>query len=221
VSWAQAHAEGAEPVIEILPRGNVTLRGIISGGKDRWLRQLRAQITAPVVISFAPEANGPWYTWGNQPQRFITAWRHVHRVLGTKNITYLWQMSSRPSATKRSAGSKHKLTEFYPGAKFVSWVGFDGYFEFPADTFGNVFGNSIHTIRKVSHKPVLLSETAVGPGVRHVARDITALIHNARSWHLLGLIWFDGAQHQPPYHQNWNLESRPRALRAFRRAVHG
>ena len=221
VSWAQAHAEGAEPVIEILPRGNVTLRGIIRGNKDRWLRQLRAQITSPVVISFAPEANGPWYTWGNQPQRFITAWRHVHRILGSKHITYLWQMSSRPSATKRSAGPRHKLAEFYPGAKFVSWIGFDGYFEFPSDTFGNVFGTAIHAIRKVTHRPVLLSETAVGPGVRHVARDITALIRNARSWKLLGLIWFDGAQHQPPYHQNWNLESRPRALRAFRKAVHG
>ena len=220
VSWARLHADGAEPVIEILPRGH-SLRGIASGSGDRWLRQLRAQITTPVVVSFAPEANGPWYTWGNNPRAYITAWRHVHRVLGTQHITWLWQMSSRPSATKRAPGASHKLAEFYPGSKFVSWVGFDGYFEFPSDTFGNVFGNSIHAIRKVSHRPVLLSETSVGPEVRHVATDITSLISNTRSWHLLGFIWFDADQHQPPYHQDWNLESLPKAVAAFRKAARG
>ena len=115
VSWARLHADGAEPVIEILPRGH-SLRGIASGSGDRWLRQLRAQITTPVVVSFAPEANGPWYTWGNNPRAYITAWRHVHRVLGTQHITWLWQMSSRPSARPSALPAPgHKLAEFSPG----------------------------------------------------------------------------------------------------------
>jgi len=213
------HADGAEPVIEILPRGH-SLRAIAGGSGDRWLRQLRAQITTPVIVSFAPEANGVWYTWGGQPAAFRAAWRHVHRVIGTRRVTWMWQMSSRPGMA-RHAQHSYPLADYWPGRQYVSWVGLDGYFETPANTFGNLFGGAIHTMRKLGRRPVLLSETSVGPGVRHVATDITSLISNTRSWHLLGLIWFDADQHQPPYHQDWNLESRPRALAAFRKAARG
>ena len=218
MSWARAHSYGAEPVIEILPDGH-SLRSIASGHGDRWLRHLRAQITTSVIVSFAPEANGAWYNWGGQPAAFRAAWRHVHHVLGTRHITWMWQMSARPGMSRHAPAHKYALADYWPGRSYVSWIGFDAYFETPADTFGSLFGSAIHTMRKLGRRPVLISETSVGPGVRHVAKDITSLIGRTRSWHLLGLIWFDADQHQPPYHQDWNLESRPKARAAFRKAV--
>ena len=218
VSWARARSDGAEPVIDVLPVHR-SLRNIASGKGDRWLRKFRAQITAPIVVSFAPEANGAWYSWGVQPVAFRAAWRHVHHVLGTRHITWLWQMSARPSRSRYSPSRKYGIADYWPGRSYVSWIGIDGYFVFPADTFSRVFSAAIHTMRRLGRRPVLISETSVGPGARHVTRDIASLIANARSWHLIGFIWFDGDQNKPPYHQDWNLENRPKALAAFRKAA--
>jgi hypothetical protein len=74
----------------------------------------------------------------------------------------------------------------------------------------------ITDIRMLTGKPILLSETAVGPiaGVNKIP-DLYAGIAQD---HLLGLVYFDVAQHDGTYHQNWRLEDNPAALAAFRRA---
>jgi hypothetical protein len=220
VSWARKTADGAEPVLELMPR-KVTLSQVAAGQADHWLRSLGRQITAPVIISFAPEANGPWYAWGGEPQLFLKAYRHVHRLLGTRNITWLWQMSAHPSSSATHVNPKvHPVASYWPGRRLVSWIGLDGYYYSSADSFGQIFATAIRTMRRLGHRPVLLSETAVGPGTApNMVRDIRVLVRNLRIWHLEGLIWFDQAQHQPPYHQDWNLESRPKAARAFRAAA--
>ena len=50
-----------------------------------------------------------------------------------------------------------------PARSYVNWVGIDGYYYRPSDTFANVFGQTINQVRQFTNKPVLLSETAVGP----------------------------------------------------------
>jgi mannan endo-1,4-beta-mannosidase len=206
------NADGSAPVIEILPR-RTSLAAIAAGQEDAWFRSLDREITSPVVLSFAPEADGNWYSWGQQPALFIRAWRRVHAVIGTRDVTWLWQMSAGP------AGQRVDLASYWPGSRYVNWAGLDGYFEFPANTFGQVFGHAITRIRKFTHAPLLLSEVSVGPGAVHVAADIRALFAGLRRLRLLGLIWFNHAQHHPPFHQDWNLQNRPPALAAFRQAA--
>ena len=48
-------------------------------------------------------------------------------------------------------------------ASYVTWVGIDGYYYRPSDTFASVFGRTIDQVRAFTSNPVLLSETAVGP----------------------------------------------------------
>jgi hypothetical protein len=67
----------------------------------------------------------------------------------------------------------------------------------------------------VTAKPVLISETAVGPS-RKQASQITGLFRGVRQDHLAGLVWFDQAQHDGHYHQDWRLEGDTAAMRAFR-----
>ncbi|MEP7022624.1 MAG: glycosyl hydrolase [Actinomycetota bacterium] len=210
--WTKLNADGSEPVIEILPRGT-TLAAVTAGRGDHWLRQLRAEITSPVVVSFAPEANGGWYSWGAQPRAFRAAWRHVHAILGTRNITWMWQMSAR-LLTSRAA-----VARYWPGGRYVQWAGLDGYFEYPRNTFRGLFGAAIRGIHAQSPVPILLSETAAGPGTGHQARNVRELFAGVRRYGLLGLIWFDKKQHRPPYHQNWRLQDSPAALAAFRAGV--
>jgi hypothetical protein len=45
------------------------------------------------------------------------------------------------------------------------------------------------------------------------------LIAGVRPARLVGMVWFDRAQHQGIYHQEWRLEDDPAALAAFRAAA--
>ena len=115
----------ALPLLQINPR-RVSLAAVAAGKYDKQLRadaQVLKKINRPVALSFAHEANGSWYSWGcgHQSSRsYIAAWRHIHRVLGTHNIIWVWTVSH----TWRNACS---LTARYPGKAYVNWIGIDGY----------------------------------------------------------------------------------------------
>ena len=64
-------------------------------------------------------------------------------------------------------------------------------------------------------KPVLLSETAVGPDAGQPAK-IPDLFAGMRQYGTLGLVWFDIAQDGGIYHQDWRIEDSPAAETAFR-----
>jgi hypothetical protein len=67
---------------------------------------------------------------------------------------------------------------------------------------------------------VLLSETAIGPSAGQVAK-MGDLFHGMHKYNTLGLIWFDIAQHQGLYHQDWRIEDNLAAQAAFRLGVTG
>lgn len=211
-----AWANGGEAVIQIQPNTQ-PLRAIAAGRYDLWIRTYASEVRAfghPVVIGFAHEMNGGWYPWGKQPGAFVAAWRHIvtlFRQQGATNVTWLW--------TPNSAGKNpSSLRRYWPGGKYVNWVGIDGYYYDPADRFRQIFGPSIRLIRKLTRAPILLSETAVGT-LAGQARLIPDLCAGIRRYHLLGLIWFDVYQHDPPIHQDWRLEGHPAAIAALRRGL--
>ncbi len=51
------------------------------------------------------------------------------------------------------------------------------------------------------------------------ASKISGLFAGIRQDHLLGLLWFDVAQHSGLYHQDWRLKGHPAAMAAFRRGL--
>jgi hypothetical protein len=65
---------------------------------------------------------------------------------------------------------------------------------------------------------VLVSETAVGPEAGQ-ARKIPDLFAGMRQYGTLGLVWFDIAQDNGIYHQDWHIEDNPLAETAFRHAA--
>lgn len=215
---AMAYAHHAEPFVQIEPTG-VTLRSIIDGHSDAYLRSYARSVRLykhPVILSFAAEMNGSWYSWGaghTKPSVFIGAWRHIVNVFkkaGAYNVTWLWTVNS----TNASAAP---LRQWWPGSRYVNVVGIDGYYYRPADTFGSVFGTTVAQIRTFTRAPILLSETAVGPVAG--SSKIDGLFAGISQDHLLGLVWFDQAQHHGIYHQDWRLEDSPAALAAFKRAA--
>jgi hypothetical protein len=67
-------------------------------------------------------------------------------------------------------------------------------------------------------KPVLLSETAVGPDADQFVK-IQDLFHGMSTYKTLGLIWFDKDQHDGTYHQDWRIEDNPVAEASFQLGV--
>ena len=216
----QVSASGAVPLVQINPFG-VSLADIAAGKYDGYLISYADQVRGfgrPVIIGFAHEPNGNWYPWGagrTSPANFIAAWRHivdVFRAQGADNVTWLWTVNSMSKGAGPIAG-------LWPGADYVTWVGIDGYYVRPTDTFASVFGPTLAAVRELTGDQVLISETAVGPATGDQPGKIADLFAGVRAQHLLGLVWFDKAQDKGPYRQDWRLEGDPAAIAAFRKGA--
>jgi hypothetical protein len=210
------HAHGAVTILQMDPT-NASIPGIITGAYDDYLRTYADSVRNfghPVVIGFGHEMNANWYSWGYghvPPRTFVAAWRHIvwlFRRQGANNVTWLWTVN-------QDLPSTGPIASWWPGAGYVTWVGIDGYYYRQSDTFASVFGRTIAQVHAFTSKPLLLSETAVGPG-RMQAAKIGGLFAGMRQYQTLGLVWFDIAQHQGIYHQDWRIENSKAAVAAFR-----
>jgi len=216
IPYAQtALQHGATLLVDIDPT-STSCAAIAAGQQDGFLQSYAQSVKAfghPVIISFGHEMNGNWYPWGwthTSPAEFVAAWRHmvnVFRQVGADNVTWLW--------TVNSVAYNGPIAEFYPGDSYVTWVGLDAYYYNATDDYSVVFGQSISTIRQVTQKPILIAETAIGQVSGQVAK-IPGLFAGLSSSGLLGFVWFDIAQNDGTYHQDWRLEGHPYAISAFR-----
>jgi mannan endo-1,4-beta-mannosidase len=193
---------------------------IAAGGYDGYLRSFADSVRAfggPVVIGFGHEMNAYWYSWGYghlPASTFVAAWRHIvtlFRDQDARNVTWLWTLQADEPGTGR-------IASWWPGAQYVTWVGIDGYYYRSYETFAGIFGQTIAQVRAFTSEPVLLSETAVGPEAGQAVK-IPDLFAGMRQYGTLGLVWFDIAQNNGIYHQDWHIEDDPAAETAFRRGA--
>jgi hypothetical protein len=222
-SFATALAkDGAVPLVQVEPYGT-TLAAIASGQDDAYLASYASAVRRygkAVVISFGHEMNGPWYPWGagkTSPAVFTAAWRHVvdvFRSAGAGNVTWLWAVN----VTSGSGGSVSDPAAWWPGSSYVTWVGVDGYYYQPSDTFTSLFSPTITLIRRLTRDPLLIAETGIGPSAQ--AAKIPGLFAGAKAAGVLGLVWFDDdkpSAHGPDH--DWQIDNDPAALAAFRKAA--
>jgi mannan endo-1,4-beta-mannosidase len=222
VSYARMlHSHGAIPLVQVDP-SFAKVPAVAAGDYDTYLRSYADSVRDyghAVVIGFGHEMNGNWYSWGYQqtsPGEFVAAWRHlvtVFREEGAYNVTWLWTVNQqRPSGTQ-------PIKAWWPGTNYVTWVGIDGYYVRPTDTFQSVFGQTVTQVRNITQKPILLSEAGVSPKVNRFA-DITQIFNNVQSQNLLGVVWFDEKQSpQGPYRQDWQIENVGPARTAFQQGI--
>jgi len=104
---------------------------------------------------------------------------------------------------------------WWPGARYVTWVGLDGYFTRRGDSFTGVFVRTISYVRRLTRKPILIAETGISPAAGKAAL-MPSLFAGIRRYHLAGLVWFEVRQSGGPYQQDWRLEGYPAAMAAFR-----
>ena len=212
---SQAHAHGAVPFVQMEP-GGISLAGIAAGSSDAYLRTWARAARAygqPVALSFAPEANGPFYPWGcghSPAAQYVAAWRHVHQVMtaaGARNIIWTWDVNRIYSQTC-------PLAARWPGAAYVDWIGVDGYWRGPGDTFASTLAPTIRAARALASKPMLIAETGArrGPAAPGWVRSV---FQGAQQDGLIGVVWFNYGDRLGDY----RLQDDPAALAAFREAA--
>jgi glycosyl hydrolase family 26 len=214
VGFATSAAEnGAMTLVQMDPM-HVSLASIAAGRYDVYLRTYATSVKAfseKVVVSFGHEMNGRWYSWGYQhtpPAVFVAAWRHIvdlFRSVGAKNVTWLWTVNIIDKSPPIPAPNN-----WWPGKKYVNWVGIDGYYYQPSDVFAQVFGPTIVDVRALTGDPILIAETSAEPSTGQPAK-IKDLFAGVRTYGLLGFIWFDANSQG----RVWRI-SNPGAFAAFR-----
>lgn len=214
---------GGELLIQWDPM-RISLHRIASGEWDNYITRFARDVRAaqlPVVLSFGHEMNGNWYPWGYthvSPRTFIAAWRHLHRLFataGASNVTWCWDVNHWSPALAGQAPNYGISPPrwWWPGARYVNWIGLDAYYETPSETFRTLFQAPLRALHRIAHKPVLIAETAAAAGEIQ-ARQIRTLFSGLRRRGIIGAVWFDSNAREV-----WRLEGHPDAIAAFQAGV--
>jgi Glycosyl hydrolase family 26 len=203
---------GARPLIQLEPY-RISMAAIAAGRYDAYLRHYAVdlgQLGRAVILSFAPEANGYWYSWGcpdTSAAVFVAAWRHVHDVIARydKRVTWLWDVN-------QSFPKSCPLMARWPGAVYVDWVGVDGYLWYANLTFNIVFTPTIVSLRGSTRKPVLIAETGVLK-MPQASAQLEGIFAGAKAIPgVIGIVYSNYATAKHDY----RLEQNPSALKTFR-----
>jgi hypothetical protein len=165
--------------------------------------------------------NGTWFPWGragdgNTARLYRASWRHlvgIFHAAGADNVKWVWT----PNV---DGGGQYPFARFYPGNKWVDWVGLDGFNWAKRgewESFTDIFGNSYDTLSRISSRPVIVAETGSSQsGGDKAAWASSALAEEIpRFSRLRAVVWFSDRVGDVDF----RINSSPAALHAFRSAI--
>jgi mannan endo-1,4-beta-mannosidase len=212
---------GAVPMVTWEPWRS-PLGAIAAGRYDGYLRASARSARRwgrTILVRFAHEMNGDWYSWGaatNRPDAYVRAWRHVVRVFRrahARNVRWVW-------APNVDYGGLRLMRRLYPGDRWVDWVALSGFSwggPWEWESARRIFRRSYLAIERFTRKPFMIAETAAGEVggdkaawiERTFGRDLRRL-HRVRA-----VVWFNGREQWA----EWDVDSTRASLHAFRAAV--
>lgn len=202
------------------------LKNITNGNFDayinEWIIQLK-QWRHPVVMRFAPEMNGDWVPWGtlyNTPREYAVAYRYVVKKFRDQealNVSWMWSPNE---------ADQENITDWYPGDKYVDWVGLSGF------NWGNnkteewrtmpqIYQRSFDQLSKAGiEKPVSLVELSSvedGKDPLRKANWITDTYDMIQSDfpEVKMVVWANITSHK----NHWEVNTSKASLEAFRKAI--
>ena len=189
------------PLVQMDPMGpkGISLAAIAAGKYDavpELVRRGGQGLHHPVIMSFAHEMNGSWYSWGYtkgpSPKTFVAAWRHVvtlFRALGAKNVTWLWTVNiindTHGSTNIPSPGP------WWPGSAYVNWVGIDGYYLKPTWQFAPLVRADHRRRAETDHRPDTHRRDRRVASSRPASEDRRPCSRASTHYGLLGFVWFN------------------------------
>ncbi len=217
---ADDFATGRIPLVNWEPdssNGPIDFDQIIAGTYDAMITTRARDVAAlghPFFLDFAAEMNGDEGWGGNNPTRYIAAWRHLHDIFtanGAGNVVWVWA----PNVTDIPNGPA--TMEYYPGDAYVDWTGVDGYNwgssdpDFAWQSFKEVFAD-IYPKLAAKGKPILIGEMASDEAGGSKAQWIGDIVGTLKSDYpaIRAFVWFDTDKER-----HWQIDSSPAALAAY------
>jgi beta-mannanase len=220
-------AHGAVPMVTWEPQtsdeGRIKLSKIARGDYDGYVGDAARTAAAwgkPLMIRFGQEMNGSWYPWspaaGNPARSFVSAWRHVVGIFrreGARNVKWVW-------TPYVNANGRLGFTRFYPGDRYVDWVGLDGYNwggRFPWMSFRELYAGSYDKLVHISERPVMIGEVGCGEVGGNKARWVRLMFRRdvPRMSRIRAVVWFDDGD--PKGKGDLSVDTSAGALASFRR----
>lgn len=189
---------GAVPVIQLTPQPvfkddpwyipDYALQRIIDGNFDDALSRNVADVIKrygkPVMMSFAGEMNGDWYSYSgifqggdtttefgdpskaDGPERYVAAYRHIIELFQDRevnNVTWLFH----PNDISYPEEAWNSIKAYYPGDEYIDWVGISLYGADSPDAPWDSFESRMNLIYSeltslFPNKPFMLAEWGVG-----------------------------------------------------------
>lgn len=154
-STRAAAAQGATLVVSLEP--DVALRTLTAADArhaNDLLEQVHQQYRTQVLVRFAPQMNGTWVRWGQQPTQYVAAFRALAKAVhgGSSDALMVWSPSygagypfgqsagrlqdlSATDTAKLDTNGDGQLTAaddpyepYWPGDASVDWVGMSMYY---------------------------------------------------------------------------------------------
>ncbi|MEX5272061.1 glycoside hydrolase family 26 protein [Kocuria sabuli] len=193
-----------------------------------WAQEL-AHWGQDVVLRFAHEMNGNWYTWGagvqgNTPEHYVQAWHHVRDIFaaaGADNVRWCWAPNIPDGLTTENSGS---LMDHFPGPEAVDLLGLDGYNWGPAGPAGWIepsalLHRGIQELRSLgTDLPIIITETASAEepedGGAKAAWITQLFAYLQQQGDVRATVWFHLDKEL-----DWRINSSLRAQTAYRNAV--
>ena len=212
-------SQGRVPLVNWEP-DNINFDDIISGKLDSTIQARAAGSKAlgqKFFLDFAAEMNGDEAWGGNNPAKYIAAYRHIHDIFvtaGATNVVWAWC----PNVTDVDGTNKATMS-YYPGDAYVDWTGVDGYnwgtsdSNFTWQSFHDVFAG-IYPLLAAKGKPILIGEMASDEVGGDKGKWIDEIVPTLKSDFPLikAFVWFDIKKER-----QWQINSSPNALAAFAR----
>jgi len=173
-------AQGMTPMISWMPidwsrySDNLLTEIVVQGSWDAyidewgddlvaWVNSYPAGSQPSVMLRFGHEFNGNWYSYGDHPVLYQSAWQYIHDRFESagvnEHIEWVW------SANNVNVDSYNDITQYYPGDTYVDWTSIDGYnwgsnFTWTSwDSFTDVFSPVYSTlVTNYPDKPIVIAE---------------------------------------------------------------
>ena len=138
------------------------------------------------------------------PTDFVAAWKHMRAIFtqaGATNVVWLWTVSSSMLASQNS--NRFQISDYYPGADQVDWVGMDTY-----DLLNTNFPTTIgpmYALLAPFNKPVMIAET----GAQGIAQNtffsgaIPAM--NSQFPLIKAFVYYDAIDYVTGQNQDWRV----------------
>ena len=193
ISWEPWNPDG-----DLKNQPEYTLQSIIDGKHDEYIKDWAINIKKlgfGVGMRFAHEMNGNWYPWsvtenGGSPELYVKAWRHVHDIFaeqGTSNVMWIWSVNLNRSLQDVA------LKPIYPGDAYVDVVGLSGYGSRPDELFQETVQSTVDELRKISAKPLMVTETGASEDTKVKALWISSMFAYFKdNPDFIGVLWFNG-----------------------------